>query len=137
MVRIAPNSTRPQLVRDTNAPSRCVGSLSSYFGPPSGFAMHQTLIPMAAVNASHSRAEKDTLRDLETARPRNVSHAIHRKALCHHVIRRSTVSSGFLPCLAPVTGRGRRLPLLACHAKIVASLTAPDGSYSKLARVMG
>jgi len=42
--------------------------------------MHQTLIPMAAVNASHSRAEKDTLRDLETARPRNVSHAIHRKA---------------------------------------------------------
>jgi hypothetical protein len=42
-----------------------------------------------------------------------------------------------LPCLAPVAGRGRRLPLLACHAKIVASLTAPDGSYSKLARVMG
>jgi hypothetical protein len=31
--------------------------------------MHQMLIPMAVINASHSRAEKDTLSELETARP--------------------------------------------------------------------
>jgi hypothetical protein len=41
---------------------------------------------------------------------------------------------GLLPGLPAAIGLARRLPLLtACHAKIVASLTAADAMYSKLA----
>jgi hypothetical protein len=78
--------------------------------------MHQMLIPMAAISASHSRAEKDTLCELWIARPRNVSQAIQRKALCHHVIRRSTVSSGFCRASRPsLVGLG------ACHCSLPAT----------------
>jgi hypothetical protein len=89
--------------------------------------MLQMLIPIAAMSASHSFPEKETLCALYTARPRKVSHAIHRSARCHQVMRRST----FL--LASVGPRARRLPSLsACYAKIVASPIATDATSSKL-----
>ena len=55
---MAPKSVSPQLVRDTNVPRRWVGSFSSHFGPPNGLAMHQMLMPIAAISASHSSGEK-------------------------------------------------------------------------------
>ena len=113
IVKIAPKSTNPQLVRELKAPSRWVGSFSSYFGPPSGLAIHQMLMPIAAMSASHSFPEKATLCELYTARPRNVSHAIHRNARCHQVMRRSTVSSGF--CRA---SRPSPVGLGACHCSL-------------------
>ena len=93
-MRIAPNNTSPQLVRETKAPSRCVGSDSSTFGPPSGLAIHQMLMPIAAASANHSSGEKYTLCEFHTARPRNVSHATQRNVRCQLATRRSAVSSG-------------------------------------------
>ncbi len=86
--------TRAQLVRDTNAPSRCAGSDSSTLGPPKGLAMHQTLMAIAEISAIHSSGPKETLCEFHIANARNVSQATHRRARCHHVRSRSAVSSG-------------------------------------------
>ncbi len=90
--------------------------------------MHQMLIPIAAISASHVRCarEVDALRVVHGQREERQPGDPSQRPLPPRDPPLDGVF-GLLPGLAPVPGRARRLPLLAVsHAKIVASPTAAD-----------